>query len=187
MTYKEYVESIERMVTAIVTDPRAPKTRINVLYTPEELHTAAQYLKTCDVANEWIDVIRRVTGNDIPRAEEALDLEPGKTTLLPLADRLELQWVVYHSWGESGGVEDRFCSYPWRQLPILVDGSATTCCADAEGEIKLGDVNTQTVEEIWNGEPMEQLRRGFINKQTVHPRCLRCENANDIAEFFPAV
>lgn len=186
MTYEEYVASIERMVVAIVENPdRAPKTRVNILYSPEEINTEAQYFKTCEVANQWIDVIRNVTGNDIPRAEESLALEPGSTTLLPLAHNVELQWVVYHTWGENGNPNDRFCSHPWRQLPILVDGQATVCCVDAEGEIVLGDVNKQSIEEIWNGEPIQKLREGFLNKQSAHPRCVRCGHSDELEEFFP--
>ena len=83
--------------------------------------------------------------------------------------------MPYHEWGEGRSGTDHFCSYPWRQLAILVDGQATACCVDAEGEICLGNANEQTVEEIWEGPVLSRMRRAFWNDlRAVEPRCVRC-------------
>lgn len=51
-------------------------------------------------------------------------------------------------------------------LTVLWDGRVRACgCrlnnADAEDPLILGDLKTQTVEEIWNGEKLRQVRRSF--------------------------
>lgn len=56
---------------------------------------------------------------------------------------------------------------------ILVDGQATACCVDAEGEICLGNAREQTVEEIWEGEVLTLMRYAFWNElRATEPRCV---------------
>ena len=94
--------------------------------------------------------------------------------------------MPYHEWGGHGQADKHFCSYPWRQLAILVDGQATACCVDAEGEICLGNAKTQTVEEIWNGPVLERIRAGFWDDlKAVDSKCATCEIRHwDIAETY---
>lgn len=185
VSYADYVAGIERMVAEVARRGAPPMTRVNVLYdraradSPEEL---ARVRRICD---EWIDVARRASGRDLPPAAEVVDLEYTKTTLVELLEGLELQWTAYHDWGEGGAPAAHFCSFPWRQLAVLVDGQATACCVDAEGEISLGNVREQSVEEIWNGEALDRLREGFLADTAVDPRCMRCDVRHDKREFFP--
>lgn len=51
------------------------------------------------------------------------------------------------------------CREPWRGLlVVLADGRVTTCCGDTEGELLLGSIHDSDPAEIFNGEPMRQLR-----------------------------
>jgi MoaA/NifB/PqqE/SkfB family radical SAM enzyme len=184
--FAEYLAGIERMVAEIVRRGPPPKTRVNVLYDAARHDDPIQLKKAREVSNIWIDVVRRVSGQDLPSAEEALTLDPCGTTLLPLCEGLELQWNAYHSWGEGRAPKAHFCSYPWRQLAILVDGQATACCVDAEGEISLGDATTQSIETIWNGPQLNRVRESFLRMQALEPRCVRCEIRHDKEHYFPS-
>ncbi len=66
------------------------------------------------------------------------------------------------------------CREPWRGLlVVLADGRVTTCCADSEGALDLGDVRNETPAEIWNGPRMRALRRAHAcGKLPV--TCARC-------------
>jgi hypothetical protein len=53
------------------------------------------------------------------------------------------------------------CFYPWSALSVLWDGRAVTCCVDYNGVQEIGDLNSQTVAEIWNGPVMSGIRKNF--------------------------
>jgi len=53
------------------------------------------------------------------------------------------------------------CFYPWSALSVLSDGRAVTCCVDYNGVQEVGDVNLQTVTEIWNGPVLSSIRKNF--------------------------
>ena len=68
------------------------------------------------------------------------------------------------------------CFYPWTALSVLWDGSAVTCCVDYNGVQSLGDLNCQSLEEIWNGPVMSAIRRNFGKLDySGFPTCLRCD------------
>ena len=56
------------------------------------------------------------------------------------------------------------CFYPWSALSVLCDGRAVTCCVDYNGVQDVGDLNFQTVKEIWNGPVLSQVRSSFGKK-----------------------
>lgn len=71
------------------------------------------------------------------------------------------------------------CYYPWNSVSILSDGRVVPCCRDMNGTIILGDLNKQTLKEIWNGEPIKKLRREFISGKITNPLCINCKEANN--------
>lgn len=52
------------------------------------------------------------------------------------------------------------------------EGYVKACCVSS---ITYGNINTQSLEEIWNGEKVEKLREAFINGNS-DPRCAVCIN-----------
>jgi len=51
------------------------------------------------------------------------------------------------------------CYRQWLTFTVLWDGRVSLCCADLDGRVVLGDLNTQTIAEIWNGEAYRRVRR----------------------------
>jgi radical SAM protein with 4Fe4S-binding SPASM domain len=54
------------------------------------------------------------------------------------------------------------CIIPWVYLEIFPEGTVTPCCANI---LTLGDIKTTPLEEIWNGEKMNQFRRSLFAKK----------------------
>ena len=183
--YEEYIGGVTDMVAALVRHGGPPKTRINILYDVERADDPEEQGRVRRIANEWISVVREVSGRQLPDAEETVYLDPSGTTLMDLYDGLQLQWTIYHNWGEGAANDEHFCEFPWKHLGILVDGHATACCVDTEGEISLGNAREQTVEEIWNGPELNRLREGFLKGEAVEPRCQRCDVRHDKRAYFP--
>jgi MoaA/NifB/PqqE/SkfB family radical SAM enzyme len=51
------------------------------------------------------------------------------------------------------------CFLPWRQLPILSDGSVALCCDDWDGQGQLGNIADHSIEEIWHNHQRRNIRR----------------------------
>jgi len=68
------------------------------------------------------------------------------------------------------------CFYPWAALSVLCDGRAVTCCMDYNGVQGVGDLNVQSVMEIWNGPVLSSIRRNFGKLDySGFPTCLCCD------------
>ena len=96
-----------------------------------------------------------------------------KTVFLQNFQNLPLNKLISrvpHNWGGllkikgSGGrrVKDRKvvpCTFPWYSLTIFYDGKVFLCPQDFEGKICIGDLNKDSIEEIFNGEKIKEIKR----------------------------
>jgi hypothetical protein len=53
------------------------------------------------------------------------------------------------------------CYFPWTSMSVLWDGRAFTCCMDSNGVQVLGDLGSQSVQEVWNGPVLSGVRNNF--------------------------
>jgi len=72
------------------------------------------------------------------------------------------------------GTETVFCYGLRDQLGVLCDGSVVPCCLDHEGDLTLGNLFTQEMEEILASPRAKAIYDGFSQKQAVEPLCRRC-------------
>ena len=55
------------------------------------------------------------------------------------------------------------CAIPWMHLAFEPSGKVIPCCLTSTYNYFVGDLNNQSIEEIWNSENMKALRRDMIN------------------------
>ncbi|HWQ69494.1 MAG TPA: SPASM domain-containing protein [Patescibacteria group bacterium] len=68
------------------------------------------------------------------------------------------------------------CYFPWTSMSVLWDGSVVTCCMDSNGVQVLGDLNSQSVQEVWNGPVLSGVRNNFRKLDySKYPVCLSCD------------
>ena len=68
------------------------------------------------------------------------------------------------------------CFYPWTAMSVLCDGRVVTCCMDYNGVQAMGDLNFQSVKEIWNGPVLSAIRGKFGHLDySGFPACLCCD------------
>lgn len=69
------------------------------------------------------------------------------------------------------------CVLPFRDLNIWADGHAVLCCEDWNEEHIVGDLNTQTIAEIWHGPALTEVRRKHVASQGGDlALCAKCNN-----------
>ena len=68
------------------------------------------------------------------------------------------------------------CPKPFQRLAIGHTGKVHQCIADYEGKNILGDINTQTIEDVWNGGKNRLLRESFKNHTyyKINKACQQC-------------
>lgn len=66
------------------------------------------------------------------------------------------------------------CSIIWKYLAIHSDGNVTICCTDYDAKIKLGNVNNESLKDIWNGEKLKKLREMQLKGNYINGLCDIC-------------
>jgi organic radical activating enzyme len=75
-----------------------------------------------------------------------------------------------------------FCIYPWIHLHAYPTGEAYPCCHAEMKPGVVGNCRTNTLEEIWSGEPMQKLRNDMLT-ETPHAACTRCYEQEESGFF----
>ena len=97
--------------------------------------------------------------------------------------------------------EDILCFQPWKTFYIRADGLVRPCCFYNHGDFEtdklwLGNLHTQTIEEIWNGPAYQQIRddlksgripKGceYCMKYNLRPKIDDCEAIFNIIQNNP--
>ena len=91
--------------------------------------------------------------------------------------KLHLEYGDRFAWpdmaAENMGCEV-FCYGLGDHFGILCDGRVIPCCLDREGEITLGNILTDPIDEILSSERAENIRAGFKQKRAVEELCQKC-------------
>ena len=91
--------------------------------------------------------------------------------------KLHLEWGDRFEWPdvECDDLGDQvFCHGLGDHFGILVDGRVIPCCLDRECAIELGNVFTDSLEDVLTSERAEKMREGFRNKKATEELCRKC-------------
>jgi radical SAM protein with 4Fe4S-binding SPASM domain len=70
------------------------------------------------------------------------------------------------------------CILPWTQLVIRPDGKISLCCNDVYGKYTLGDVNNNTLKEIWHSQEYIGVRNALLGGRQNIDLCKFCDTVN---------
>ncbi len=56
------------------------------------------------------------------------------------------------------------CTFLWYSLTVFYDGKVFLCPQDFAGEIQVGDLNKESIKDIFNNEKIQKIRERFKNK-----------------------
>ncbi|MDD4873238.1 MAG: radical SAM protein [Kiritimatiellae bacterium] len=118
-------------------------------------------------------------------AMEEVEARLKKTNLdsairIRLAERLFVFVQLFMDWGNAFCGTKVYparigsCSFAFKEPSVLSDGSVVMCCADYDGETKLGHINDGPLLSILTSEKAQYFRDGFEKYSLRHPRCQRC-------------
>ncbi len=94
-----------------------------------------------------------------------------------LAPNLFLEWGERFNWPDMSAPEEdkpSFCYGLRDQVGVLWDGTVVPCCLDHEGDIPLGSLREQTLEEILDSPRAKAIYNGFSQRKARETLCRRC-------------
>ena len=82
------------------------------------------------------------------------------------------------------------CPRPFMQMYITWNGLVAQCCSDYLCRHVMGDLNTQSLEEVWNGERFAEVRNSLLGNRELNELCKVCdlertyETADELRKLF---
>lgn len=106
----------------------------------------------------------------VPEIMDAID---GYKDVAPYVDRMaNVQFDTFHGdIPDYGGDQRKYMGEPaprtpcqrlWTALNVHFNGSVVPCCIDYQDEHVLGNINENTLQEIWSGQKFQSFRRLHI-------------------------
>ena len=94
-----------------------------------------------------------------------------------IAERTYLEYGDKFDWPDltaPEGSNQVFCYGLRDQLGVLCDGTVVPCCLDHEGDLALGNLFTQDMEEILNSPRAKAIYDGFSSREAAEELCRKC-------------
>jgi hypothetical protein len=80
---------------------------------------------------------------------------------------------------KSSMTNDTICAVPWMHLNFEPNGKVVPCCLTSHYNYFAGDLNTQSIDAIWNSKNMKTLRKEMLNG--IEPDiCATCFNKEKV-------
>ncbi len=143
---------------------------------------------------EWQFIVMKHNEHEIPIAEkmaEELGVERfrllsvgmpfNELENLALADQWTSENPEFRSYHpqpilDRGYLYDESCFYPYRAMVVNPDGGVAPCCAIFHEKWDFGDINKQSIKEIWNNDYYRSARSLFAKKPIDNPVPNACDN-----------
>lgn len=94
-----------------------------------------------------------------------------------IGERIYLEYGDKFDWpdlGAADGGERVFCYGLRDQIGVLCDGTVVPCCLDHDGDIALGNLFEESMEEILEKPRSKAIFEGFRNKKAAEELCRKC-------------
>lgn len=103
-------------------------------------------------------------------------------TLRPVCDNVSFNLKHDYALRDRSQEDALYCPYLWQRITVMSNGIVPLCISDWDGEVLIGDLNQQSIREIWTGEKMNAYRRIHAdNRRLTLAPCKKCIR-NHVAE-----
>lgn len=136
---------------------------------------------TCIVLRLWNQGGRESENDEVMRLISSFVPQPWheRSDGYRLADNLYLEFDRKFQWPEANDESSQhevFCKALRKQIGVLADGSLVPCCMDHNGDITLGNLFTQSLDEILSSPRACAMTEGFRHHTATESLCRNCES-----------
>lgn len=126
--------------------------------------------------NNGYDEGRNISTLDLTRARFPWDWHE-EPRGIRIRDKLYLEYGDRFAWPDQSADDmgdSVFCYGLRDHFGILSDGTVVPCCLDHNGDIPLGSIHEQSIEEILNGPRAKAMVEGFSCRKATEELCRKC-------------
>ncbi len=76
------------------------------------------------------------------------------------------------------------CSGLHEQLGVLWNGDVVPCCLDYDGNVKLGNVRNQSLQNVMESDFFVKMKSGFKKGKLLHDYCKKCKGGTNLLSWF---
>ena len=76
---------------------------------------------------------------------------------------------------EMPSYADAKCVLPFKQMIVRPDGKVSLCCNDPYGKCTLGDLNMESLTDVWYGKAFEEVRTRILKGRGELSHCSHCD------------
>ena len=80
-------------------------------------------------------------------------------------------------------IKNRFhdhCWKMWHSCVVTWDGKVVPCCFDKDAHFVLGDLNSESFQEIWTGQKYSEFRRSLLSARSEIEMCRNCTEGSRV-------
>lgn len=107
-----------------------------------------------------------------------LSMEKNRKKNFRIKENIFLSMAEQFSWpnieNSPHQICEGFCYGLRNQIAVLSDGTVVPCCLDSNGDMALGNIFEQELEDICNSRRSRKIYDGFTNMKAVEPLCQSC-------------
>jgi radical SAM protein with 4Fe4S-binding SPASM domain len=93
-----------------------------------------------------------------------------------LGGRISASFAEYKLEPKTITPRTRTCANIWERMTVFWNGDVTLCCEDIDGDWILGNLNEQSITEIWNSEKLLAIKKIHKEKRfSEFPFCYMCD------------
>ena len=96
----------------------------------------------------------------------------------PIADIISFNPDYDYAEEASSVPSGHVCQYPYQRLSVKWNGDVPLCISDWDGEVILGNIREESLQEIWLSDRMQQFRKDqAVGKIRNYTPCTKCHRA----------
>jgi len=109
--------------------------------------------------------------------DDVQNVEYARTFWSAMVDEFAYRKVIdrLNIYSNMENSSERPCSLLWERLYVWFDGTVSICDEDYKSNLSPGNVNLNSIHDIWHGDVMEKIRQIHLdhNKNSLNP-CSKC-------------
>lgn len=147
---------------------------------------------TLNFEKSLFNIIRLLARKDRPYIEGLLVLNDYNKDQMkswidfwqPLCDEIMVwnphNWAGLRDYREIDHRNQKSCGRPFDgPLYVHVDGTVSPCCWDINRKMKIGDMNTMSIDDVFHSKSFEFVQENHRNRTFENLLCYQCEQTND--------
>ncbi len=140
------------------------------------IHLFLKLRKELKVNGPIIETVYYIMPENQHETLKYLQMWKGVVDHVRLSGEISQSFAQFEQEPETPIIRTTTCTNLWQKMTIRCTGEVVLCCNDVDGEIILGNMNDQSIGEIWNSHKLLAIKKIHKKKEFERiPLCYSCD------------